>query len=491
MRAPRQKRGRQAAPATLCARFAAHVALETRADGELAAAFHGYALGLGPLSAAAAARVRRLRTGLPLRALQSRSADADKQVQALLRKLAARGLLEYGLGRKGEDAVVIEPQTPDYWPKAAPLAATDVLALSRFVYLRRRASELVVESPLAKALLRIRDPAIAVVLARLAVPQQVKHLRRQRDFPGPALLGLLVDCRMLFKLDAAAAESGLRMAEGDDALVLWDFHDLLFHARSTEGRHANPIGGVYPYADAIASPPAERPSWPGEKIGLDKIFDPNSQAPAPAAKLLRARRSTRDFDPEHPIALGDLAQFLDGAARILARFETPGGEQAPPQVHTMRPYPSGGASYELELYLAVDRCEGLARGFYHYDAGRHALAAIEVAAAVLDAHLQGAARAMGTSSLPQILITVAARFGRVSWKYSSLAYALILKDAGALLQTFYLMATDLGLGGCAIGSTDIGLFGRMTGIEFHVEGPVGQFALGRAPASGTPAAAPD
>jgi hypothetical protein len=41
------------------------------------------------------------------------------------------------------------------------------------------------------------------------------------------------------------------------------------------------------------------------------------------------------------------------------------------------------------------------------------------------------------------------------------------------------MATDMGLGGCAIGSINIDLFARMTGIAFHVEGPVGQFALGR------------
>jgi SagB-type dehydrogenase family enzyme len=56
---------------------------------------------------------------------------------------------------------------------------------------------------------------------------------------------------------------------------------------------------------------------------------------------------------------------------------------------------------------------------------------------------------------------------------------LILKDVGALLQTFYLMATDMGLGGCAIGVENIDLFAKMTGLEFHVEGPVGQFALGR------------
>ena len=93
---------------------------------------------------------------------------------------------------------------------------------------------------------------------------------------------------------------------------------------------------------------------------------------------------------------------------------------------------------------------------------------------------------MGAPAVPQILITMAARFGRVSWKYSAIAYSLILKDVGALTQTFYTMATDMGLSGCAIGSFNIDLFSRMTGIEFYVEGPVGQFAIGRGAAMGPP-----
>jgi hypothetical protein len=36
----------------------------------------------------------------------------------------------------------------------------------------------------------------------------------------------------------------------------------------------------------------------------------------------------------------------------------------------------------------------------------------------------------------------------------------------------------------AIGITNIDLFAKMTGIEFHVEGPVGQFAIGRGAKSG-------
>jgi hypothetical protein len=41
------------------------------------------------------------------------------------------------------------------------------------------------------------------------------------------------------------------------------------------------------------------------------------------------------------------------------------------------------------------------------------------------------------------------------------------------------MATEMGLGGCASGITNIDLFAKMTGIAFHMEGPVGQFSLGR------------
>jgi SagB-type dehydrogenase family enzyme len=309
----------------------------------------------------------------------------------------------------------------------------------------------------------------------LSTPQQIKQLRRQEGFPGVELLALLLDCRILLKVDAG--ESGLRLEEGDHDLVLWDFHDLLFHTRSTEGRHANPLGGTYPCAGIIAAPPAVRPSWPGKTIALTTVPARRPEALSPVAKLLRERHSTRSFDDRRPITLAELAQFLDGTARVLTRSNAKldlddGG-------HTVRPYPSAGAAYELELYLAVNSCEGLVRGFYHYDAGAHALTPIEVSADEFEALLAGAETAMGAPAAPQILITIAARFGRISWKYSSIAYALILKDAGVLMQTLYLMATGMGLGGCAIGIVDIDLFAKMTGVEFHVEGPVGQFALGR------------
>ena len=140
---------------------------------------------------------------------------------------------------------------------------------------------MVLESPRAGALFRICNPKIATAIAMLSAPQQIKRLRRQDGFPGLELLALLVDCQILFKVDAAATAACDR-AEGDDNLVLWDFHDLLFHTRSTEGRHANPLGGVYPYAGVMAPLPAVRPRWPGKKIDLRKLSAAHSQADSPA-----------------------------------------------------------------------------------------------------------------------------------------------------------------------------------------------------------------
>ena len=475
------KKRRRAVRPAISARLNRHVTLEARADGKIAACFAGGSVSLGTFSAGTAKHVQDLRQGLPLASLASGNRNTDKEIDLLVRRLARHGLLEYRLpgALNDEDQVVIEPQLADYWPQAPQLGDDDVIVLSRFAYMRRRGSELVLESPRASALFRICDPTIAAVIAFLATPQPIKRLRRQKDFPGLELLALLVDCQILFKIDAAG--TGLRPEEGDDNLVLWDFHDLLFHTRSTEGRHANPAGGVYPFANAIAPLPAVRPHWPGRKIDLPKGSEPSSAATSPGVKLLRDRHSTREFDDRRPMTLTELSQFLDGAARVHATFNTTLdlGDNSPDFSYAPRPYPSGGGSYELELYLAVDKCEGLPRGFYHYDAGGHALVRIDAPAPAFEALLKGAEFAMDAPGVPQVLITIAARFGRVSWKYSSIAYSLILKDVGVLMQTFYLTATDIGLGGCAIGSTNIDLFAKLTGLEFHVEGPVGLFALGR------------
>jgi hypothetical protein len=257
-------RRRRAVKATLSARLPGHVALDTQASGEIVARIDGYAENLGKFSARAANRAEGLRSGLSLESFERDGSDTDKEVHLLVRRLARRGLLEYRLARSpnGEDQVVIEPQVPAYWPRMPPLGSDDVFVLSRFAYLRRRANAMVLESPRAGALFKIGNPQIAAALANLSAPQQIRRFRRRADFPGAELLALLVDCQILFKVDAAG-DKVLRAAEGDDNLVVWDFHDLLFHTRSTEGTPTRWAGFIHMPASSLRRRRYGRPGRDG------------------------------------------------------------------------------------------------------------------------------------------------------------------------------------------------------------------------------------
>jgi SagB-type dehydrogenase family enzyme len=476
-RAARGKATAGGAPAVLSARLNPQVSLLAQPGGGLAACFNDYSIELGTFSAPAIAQAEAVYDGLPLSFFAK--ADAlSRELHQLTKRLAMFGLMEFPFAQGDAELFVIEPQTADYWPEPAKIGAADKIVLSRFAYMRRRGDDLVLESPRSRALFRVSAP-IAAALARLSVPQPVRKLRELAGFPGEDLLGLLLDCQILFKVDAQREDG--RRGEGDDELVLWDFHDLLFHTRSTEGRHANPLGGVYPHVDHIAPLPAVRPPWKGERIELTQFEAAQREPVSPFAALLEARHSVRDYDDARPVTAAELATLLARTARVRTTWDSDDfGPDGPVLSYTSRPYPSGGSAYELELYLVIARCDGLARGVYHYDASAHALVRLDVAQQHVEAMIGAAAYAMAAETMPQILITIAARFGRVSWKYASLAYALILKDVGVLTQTLYLAATDMGLGGCAIGTGNIDQFAAMTGLAFHVEGPVGHFALGRA-----------
>lgn len=459
----------------LFARLGPGVSLGINAAAELVASFDGRTLRLGKFSPNILARIAEFSAGVALDA--AGDPEIEREVTALVKRLGLYGLVEYRLTDAADNAdlLVVEPQMRGYAPSLGFVDESRPLALSRFAYIRRRGGDMVLESPRAGALFRLCDARVLAFIPQLAQTRTLAELRDLPNFPGVEVLGLLLDAEILFT-PGPGADKGPRAAEGDDGFVLWDFHDLLFHSRSTNGRHATPSGGLYTYSHLVPPLPAVRPAWPGAAVDLT----PFDAAPSALGALLRARRSTRSYDPQNPIGLAEVAQILDRAARIISvrRLRDDFRNGAEFEI-ARRPYPSGGASYELELYLAVDKCEGLERGFYHYDAARHALVAIPTDERDLAAMLEDGQLAMGSPSSPQILVTMAARFGRVSWKYSGFAYALVLKDVGVLMQTLYLVAAEMEIGACAIGSGDIDLFSKMTGIAFHIEGAVGQMAIGR------------
>jgi SagB-type dehydrogenase family enzyme len=343
--------------------------------------------------------------------------------------------------------------------------------LSRFAYLRREGERLVLESPLSHGKITLhgwRGAALAgeLVTAR-SFPSLCDRLKEIKPEAIELFLSLLLGSGFL-----SEAKPEKPCPEESRALLQWDFHDLLFHAGSRLGRHAKGFGATFRFHGKIDPLPAVKP--PISEEGID-LFRPDmerlEEQDFPLSLVLEQRRSIREY-AERPVTDRQLGEFLYRTARVK--------ELIPSEIQEVskRPYPGGGAIYELELYLTIDSCEGIDPGLYHYCPKGHWLERLAGRNDLTDTLLRDAMRSTGQEAMPQVLITIAARFQRLSWKYESMAYSVILKNVGALYQTMYLVATAMDLAPCALGGGDSDLFARAAGLEYTVETSVGEFLLG-------------
>jgi oxazoline/thiazoline dehydrogenase len=260
--------------------------------------------------------------------------------------------------------------------------------------------------------------------------------------------------------------------EENEALAQWDFHDLLFHARSRLGRHNNPYGGTYRFLYKIEPLPVIKPPAEENTINLYRPdMDMLKEEDHPFTLVLEERKSIREYAKE-PVTERQLGEFLYRTARVKAIRKNEY------QDLSIRPYPGGGAIYELELYIIVNKCLGIPSGLYHYCPERHVLEKISDPTEATDALLKNAGGSAGLEEIPQILIIITARFQRLSWKYESMAYNVILKNVGVLYQTMYLVATAMDLAPCALGGGDSDLFAEAAGLDYYAETSVGEFMLG-------------
>ena len=164
-------------------------------------------------------------------------------------------------------------------------------------------------------------------------------------------------------------------------------------------------------------------------------------APAPLAGRLDdvlARRRSSAAEVLRPVALDELAAILVGSYGASPRLGKP----------PRRPVPSGGALYPLELYVAAATVRGLAPGLYHFQPFRRCLSLL----APLDwSRFRAALVDPSPLDTSAALLVVTAVFWRSRIKYGLRGYRFGLLEAGHLVQTIQLAATDLGLSALPVG----------------------------------------
>tara|TARA_B110000483_G_scaffold84197_1_gene104372 strand:+ start:605 stop:2065 length:1461 start_codon:yes stop_codon:yes gene_type:complete len=395
----------------------------------------------------------------------------------LLGRLTLSGLVGRTISFAGEAQFSIIPDALPAISDSLECTPSTVVSLSRFVFLRVDKTKILLETPRSGWIIEIHDPTLMTVIGQLASPATVKeHLERVVPQEGDnqeierRLLSALGRAGMLTNhaSPTEASEESL-----DPSLRVWSAHDLLFHQRSRVGRSRQPFGGTYRFVGTEVPPPRyRRPVDDQPKIELPSSTDCGEVAENYFG-LLNQRRSQREFDDGRPVSLGDLAELLWRTTRVRDVRETEYGEIVD------RPFPSGGAVHELDTYIAVRTVDGLAPGLYRYDPVDHLLVLVHPESREFWTWFHSVPPWPEPSTQPQAVLVIASRFDRVMWKYEGMAYAVMLKNTGVLMQSWSLAVEALGLGGCPLGAGDSEGFARVAGLDPYVESSVAEFAIGR------------
>jgi SagB-type dehydrogenase family enzyme len=423
-----------------------------------------------------------------LRAI-ARDAGGDAGVAglgSLLDRLRSGGWLHITVIGGDGPAYTIQPHR-----RPGPLPPGDCqvgLVLSRFAVMHRTGADLLIESPRSWCSIAVHDPGVMGVLAAFTRPWAAASAEGPGSLPAPLARRLLSDLTWATLVVQVPGEE-------DTAFELrqWGPHELWFHMRSrAEGVPDGHFGRTQWAAGEFEPLPARRVSFSSERsIELPRPdLDALRRHDATLTSVLEDRRSIRRHDDERPITLEQIGEFLYRAAGVRHTAAHDGTEIV------TGPNPSGGALDELEFYLAVRLAAGLEPGLYRYDRFGHRLEPVSGPARAVRRLIDAAQQATGGSDAPartyppQLVVLLAARFGRVGWSYETLAYSLIVKHVGVTYQTMYCVATAMGLAPCALGAGDPAVFAEATGLDPLIEGTVGEFILGSRPAGETAGPAP-
>jgi oxazoline/thiazoline dehydrogenase len=372
----------------------------------------------------------------------ARLPDAARALTALER-LRLAGRLEWLATVSGHPFASIVPLSHRFEIGEPPRMGAEI---DRFACLRRDAGAAVLESPEAACRL-VLDPAAAAAVARLMAGETMAG-----DEPARTLLG-----RTGFLVSAAES----------DARKVWSFHDRMFHAASRPAHEALRFGPTARFKGVL--PPPD-PVWGDGPPARPTLPDAES---TPLHQLLERRRSVRDF-ADQPPSRAQLEALFSRTLRITAR------RRAGTESWLERPVPAAGGAGEIVGYLAVRAVDGMEPGIWRHDALADRLERLAAPGPPLDRLFEMvAAFIQRPGAPPPAIVVLAARLPQLAWKYEAIAYRLALLDAGAALGILHLVAEDVGIGACAVGTVNPRHFATLTGLDSLSEISLAEIAVGR------------
>lgn len=319
------------------------------------------------------------------------------------------------------------------------------------------------------------DPALTVALESVDEKEWTSRALVEDAIGNAALMRLI--------------ERGLVLEQGvetpvhsrDLALRESHWHPLLATAHAfsrwagVDSLEAQEASGIHSTADMIAASGLPPPHYRLREDARERIALERPQTDGLDA-LMRQRTTCRNFDPEAALSALDLAVLLHRT------FGEQGQEEIEPgAVALKKNHPSGGGLHPLEAYLLVQRVDGVDAGLYHYNVESHALDRLPRPAGFdVTAFARRMVAGQHYFSDAAVLLVVAVRFPRSSWKYRRhpKIYRAILLEAGHASQNLYLSATERGLGAyvtAAINEIDIE---EAFGLDALLEGPIAVCGFG-------------
>jgi SagB-type dehydrogenase family enzyme len=390
-----------------------------------------------------------------------------------LKLLEKNLLIEYAVNYENCSFFQIVPLSENFSLKGNKIDSefkNSKYSFSQYTYFHFDGIDLVFASPISLCELKLKSKNLFDPIFDLIEPFSYEIFISKFILVPEPITKMFFRC--LFDFEFICSQKTDKQCEAK-SIANWEFHDLLFHSKSREGRNESVYGSITKKESVFVRIPVTKPLMSTKTVELvkpeiQKLIN-NDKA---FQEVLESRRSIRSYGRK-PITINQISELLYRSSRIQKVVNNDLSNDI-----SFRPYPSGGALHELEIYILSNKCDGLANGLYHYCPKLHQLELLNSNEVIFKKVLNEAKKSGACDEDIQILIVVTARFQRVSSKYNSLAYRLVLLNTGALMQNFYLAAIAMELSPCQIGGGNSDLFAKLSGLDYYEEPAIAEFLIG-------------